>query len=222
MKASTDRKRVSNRTLLYFPIVHSQSEMGKLGKTIRKVTQQKLGRRVWQRKVDLVDRFWEHLAEIVFQDLAIPYARTRVYQDGLPVCDKEIEIVTEIAKLGSPNHRLLLQLREKGATIMGTESAELLIREYRLAKEILNAGDAREALELEAQQKAAGEQLLEKRDAFIAARIDQTLLAGETGLLFLGMLHSPVARLPPDIRVLYPLEGLLEKGGPLDSEVRKR
>ncbi len=213
---------MTSRALFYFPIVHSQSEMGALGQAIMKVTQQKLGRRGWRRKVDLVGRFWLSIEDIVFKNLELPYARTRVYQDGLAVCDKEQEIVAEIARLGSPNHQLLLRLKENGATIMGTESAELLIKEYRLAKKILEAGDALDAAKIEVRQKAESDLLLEQRDAFIAARIGQTLQSGETGLLFLGMLHNPVARLPADIQVLYPLDGLLGKGGPLDKEAHVR
>jgi hypothetical protein len=205
-------KAMTSRTLFYFPIVHSQSEMGALGQSIMKVTQQKLGRRVWRRKVDLVGRFWSSIEDIVFKNLSLPYALTRVYQDGLPVCDKEEEIVADIARMGSPNHRLLLRLKEKGAMIMGTESAELLIEEYQLAKKILEVKDARAAMKIEAKQKVASNLLLEKRDAFIAARIAGTLQAGETGILFLGMLHNPVARLPADIQVLCPLGGLLTKG----------
>jgi hypothetical protein len=199
------------RTLIYFPVMHSQSEMGGLAESITRVTQQRLGQCVWQRRVDLVERFWLGIETIVFKDLALPYAQTRVYQDGLPICDKEAEIVADIAKMGSPNHQLLLRLKEKGATIMGTESAELLIEEYHLAKKILEATNARDVMRIEAQQKTASDRLLEKRDAFIAARIGQTLLAGETGILFLGMLHNPLAHLPADIHVLCPLDGLLKE-----------
>jgi len=213
---------VTSRTLYYLPIIHSQSEMGALGKALKKVTQQRLGHRVWRRKVDLVERFWISVEEIIFQTLSLPYDRTRVYQDGLPVCDKEEEIVAEIARMGSPNHQLLLRLKEKGATVMGTESAELLIEEYKLTKKVLKAGDAKEAVKIEALQQATSDQLLEKRDAFIAARITATLQAGETGLLFIGMLHSPAALLPADIQVIYPLAGLLEKGGPLDDEANEQ
>ncbi len=200
---------MSERRIFYFPIIHSQSEMGNLGQSILKATQKKLGRRGWRRKLDLVGQFWSSVEKIVLHDLALPYAKTRVYQDGLPICDKEAEIVEDIAKKGSPNHQLLLRLKEKGATIMGTESADLLIQEYQLAKKLLGAKNPQESLRLKAEQKETSDVLLEKRDAFIAERIGQTLQAGETGLLFLGMLHNPVARLPPDIQVLFPLGNLL-------------
>ena len=201
---------MTSRTLLYFPIVHSQSDMGALGESIRKVTLQKLGERVWRRKVNLIDRFWSD-AESILDALSLSYALTRVYQDGLPVCGKELEIVAELAKKDSPNHRLLDRLRAKGATIMGTESTELLIEEYKLTKRILEAGDVQKALDIEAEHKATSDYLLEKRDAFIAARIDQTLQAGETGILFLGMLHNLDGRLSKDINVLYPMNRPFDK-----------
>ena len=40
-----------------------------------------------------------------------------------------------------------------------------------------------------------------ERDAFIARRIDETLKEGETGILFLGMLHKVTEILPSDITV---------------------
>ena len=43
--------------------------------------------------------------------------------------------------------------------------------------------------------------ILDMRDLYIAERIGQTLKQGETGLIFLGMLHSLKGRLPDDIRV---------------------
>ena len=198
---------MTSRTLLYFPIVHSQLDMGALSESVRKVTLQKLGERVWRRKVNLVKRFWYDV-ENILNKLTLSYAQTRVYQDGLPVCGKELDIVAELAKKGSPNHRILVLLMEKGATVMGTESAELLIEEYHLIKKILETGDVKDAIAIEARQKAASDLLLKKRDEFIAARIDQTLQPGETGLLFLGMLHNPAVLLPEDIHVHYPLNRL--------------
>jgi hypothetical protein len=54
--------------------------------------------------------------------------------------------------------------------------------------------------------------LLQRRDQFMARRISQTLLAGETGLLFVGILHSVEPWLDQDIRVLHPVRQAL-KGG---------
>jgi hypothetical protein len=201
---------MTSRTLYYIPIIHTQSDMGTLSESIKRITLQKLGERTWRRKNNLIEKFWSGI-EDTLDALSLSYAQTRVYQDGLPVCAKELSIVAEIAKKGSPNHRLLVRLLEKGATIMGTESAELLIEEYQLIKRILESGEVKKALEIEARQKAASNLLLEKRDAFIAARIAATLQAGETGILFLGMLHNLAGGLPEDIHVLYPINRPLDK-----------
>ena len=40
----------------------------------------------------------------------------------------------------------------------------------------------------------------------MAQRINDTLKDGETGILFLGMLHSLERYLNPDIKVIYPLQ----------------
>jgi len=195
---------MASRTLRYFPIIHSQPDMGALSESIRKVTLQKLGERVWRRKINLVERFWSEIIDAL-QTLSLDYKRTRVYQDGLPICGKELDIVLELAKKGNLNHQLLMRLHEQGATIMGTESVDLLMEEYAINKKILASGDFYQVTELAAMQKAASDLLLEKRDAFIASRIDQTLQAGETGILFLGMLHHVAGRLPEDMEILYPI-----------------
>jgi len=201
-----------SRTLLYIPIIHSQSDMGTLSESFRKITLQKLGARVWHQKVNLVDRFWTTV-EDTLNSLSDVYEQTRLYQDGVPVCGKELDIGKELAKNGSLNHQLLVRLIEKGATIMGTESPDLLIEEYQLTHLILESGDLKEAIRMETMQKATSSLLLAKRDAFIAARIDRTLSVGETGILFLGLLHNPAVLLPSDIKVLYPMHKPLDKKG---------
>ncbi len=55
--------------------------------------------------------------------------------------------------------------------------------------------------------------LLERRDQFIAKQIDQTLAPGETGLIFLGMLHNLQGRLPADVALLF-----LSQARPGESE----
>ena len=155
--------------------------------------------------MSLVDKLWDQIEQAI-EGLVLAYERVRVYQDGLPVCGREFEIVTELAKAGSRNHRLLLHLREKGATIMGTESSELLVEEYQLVKEALATGEPPLATRGEARRKALRDSLLKRRDQYIARRVNGTLGMGETGLIFLGMLHSLGSWLDKDIRVVYPID----------------
>ncbi|MBI4495928.1 MAG: hypothetical protein HY697_03235 [Deltaproteobacteria bacterium] len=133
----------------------------------------------------------------------------------MPVCGREVEIVTELAEAGSPNHRLLRRLMERGAKLEGTESAALLMEEYALAKRVLEAKDARQAQAIEARQGSQSGALLLARDRFIARRIHETLLPGETGLLFLGLLHDLRRWLDRRIRVFPPF---LPPGHPKGEE----
>ena len=73
---------------------------------------------------------------------------------------------------------------------MGTESAELLLEEYQLVKQVFTGEMSRGPSGQAARAHELQHSLLQRRDQFIASRISQTLLGGETGLLFVGMLHS--------------------------------
>lgn len=193
---------ILERTLIYIPIIHTQADMGALSEAVRRATLQKLGKKSWKRKVHLTDKMWTDIEQVI-DALDLPYGKVRLYQDGLPVCGREVEIVTELAKAGGRNHRLVLRLMERGATIMGTESSELLVEEYERIKQMMAAGGTLEASKSKAPQKALGDLLLIKRDQFIADRINNTLRAGETGILFLGMLHALENWLDKDIKVIY-------------------
>jgi hypothetical protein len=196
--AAIVRDVTTQRVLIHVPIIHTQADMGTLGERIKRGLVQRFGECWWQSKANLIDRGWDEIeAALVNPD--IPYERVRVYQDGLPVCERELDIVKELAMAGSRNHRLLLEIARRGATIMGTESGELLIEEYGRVRRLLGSCEARAKHE---DVKASGAALIQKRDRFIAHRIDATLTRGEIGMLFLGMLHSVAAFLPADIRLL--------------------
>lgn len=85
---------------------------------------------------------------------------------------------------------------------MGTESPELLREEYEANKKIIECGASPNTA---CPDEAYLASLLEKRDSFIATRIVETLRPGETGLIFLGMLHSLEPLLPRDIEVIHPM-----------------
>lgn len=201
--------------LVYIPIIHTQADMGGLGPSFQRMKLSKLGRQGLARHAGLVAKMWDQIERVV-DNLPVVAGKVRVYQDGLPVCGHEQQIVSQLAEAGSRNHRLLLRLEARGAVLMGTESGELLVEEYRLASAALAAGGAGGPASREARQKASRDALLEKRDRYIAARINATLAAGETGILFLGMLHAVNRRLDPDVRVVYPA------GPPQDSRGHAR
>lgn len=190
-----------DRELLYLPIVHTQVDMGSLGTSIAGAKASAIGQSGAARAAARVQRLWDEI-ESFLNKLPDNLQSVRVYQDGLAVCGRETEIVTELAEAGSRNYALLLKLQARGAVLMGTESPELLVEEYRLALAAFApgavAGRGKDRLR---------DSLLDRRDRFIAERIDQTLLAGETAILLIGMLHKIGRFLPPGIAVHYPLAG---------------
>jgi hypothetical protein len=204
---------LTGRRLLHIPIIHSQAEMGSLSPTIQAIMVQKLGPKGWERNVSLIDGIWTQIEQAIDR-WSLPYEKVRLYQDGLPVCGRELEIVSELAKAGSRNHQLLLRLKERGATLMGTESADLLVREYRLIKQTLAANDPASVARREARHQESSRCLLKRRDQAIAERINHTLCRGEIGLLFLGMLHSLEGGLAQDIQVTHPLYPPSPEGHP--------
>jgi hypothetical protein len=179
--------------------------MGTLAKELGSRLVKELGPQFLRKKETAVESLW-HSIETTLAKIQLPYGRVRIYQDGLPVCGKETEIVNQLANVGSRNHRLIAELAKKGATIMGTESAELLIEEYRRVKQILAESGA---MAKDDPAIDAGAALIEKRDRFMAERIDRTLQPGEIGLLFIGMLHSVQRYLAGDITVIamHPFSG---------------
>lgn len=195
------------RVLIHIPIIHTQADMGALARSVRRVTVQKLGRQAWKRHGEVIGRMWTEIRRTV-EGWELPWEKVRLYQDGLPRCGREAEIVADLASAKSPNHQLLLSLIKRGATLMGTESPELLLEEYRLVQQVLAAKDPEEAVRVEARHGARSRSLLARRDQYIARRINETLRAGETGLLFLGMLHSLDSRLAKDIQVTQPIRRL--------------
>jgi hypothetical protein len=189
------------RKLVYLPIIHTAADMGTLGASIRGMKLSTLGRQGLKQNAAVVDKMWEELERVV-SNLPVPPGTVRVYQDGLPVSGHEQEIVSELAAAGHRNHGLLLKLQARGATLMGTESPELLVEEYQLATAAFACGASART---EVRQKQLRDTLLEKRDRYIGDRINRTLGAGESGILFMGMLHEVTRYLDPDIAVVYPL-----------------
>lgn len=195
---------VASRKLIYVPIIHTQADMGALRDTVQRLKTRRLGRKGLERNLNLIDGLWTEIEKTIDR-LPLSYEKVRLYQDGLPVCGREVEIVCDLARAGTRNHQLLLRLKERGATIMGTESSELLLEEYELIKGLLASGEPVGTKSIAARQKGLSDSLLKRRDMYIAHRINETLRANETGILFIGMLHRLTQWLAKDVRVTYPL-----------------
>lgn len=180
-----------------------------MGSLIEKVKQEyirRYGAQKWEEHLKAIKGIWTEIRRTV-ESLNLHYKSVRLYQDGLPECGREPDIVKEVADRGSPNHQLLVDLMELGATVMGTEDPRLLVEEYRLHKESDPSSPHYDAKQLQEQSNS----LLAQRDRHIAERINTTLLSGESGLLFLGMAHSVEPLLNEDIEVKNLLPALLSK-----------
>jgi hypothetical protein len=189
----------ASRRLIQIPIIHTQADLGTLGVHVRDLYVRRAGRRRWEEHIRTVERLWHNLGDALGR-LELDPPRTRLYQDGLPVCGREEDIVRELAAAGSCNHRILLDLMAKGCHLTGTESPELLLEEYNLTRAQLEQRARRPRPGSAGAQ--ACQSLLDRRDRFIADRIAHTLEEGWTGILFLGMLHALAHHLPADIQVL--------------------
>jgi len=184
------------RRLIHIPIIHTSADLGSLSESVRTRYLEEFGPLVWVQRERAVENLWQAIRAKINR-LEVPYHAVRLYQDGLPVCGFEQQIVEQLARAGSCNHQLLLELIGKGATLMGTEDPQLLMQEYQMQQQA--AANQPPADQGGAQQAARAKNLLEARDRFIAQRIAATLGAGETGLLFLGAAHRLEMSEFPDI-----------------------
>ncbi len=177
------------RQLIYIPVIHTQVDMGSMADALKKSYLDRHGEEKWASRVKAIDQMWEGIQRKI-EELNLDCHRVKLYQDGLPICDKEIEIVNEVASRGSHNYQILKELLQKGCTLMGTESPELLIKEYQMIKEAAQSkGKNRPFLE-KLRLWLAARKILRDRDQFIAQRIVETLQDEETGILFMGIHHQ--------------------------------
>jgi hypothetical protein len=188
------------RMVIWVPIVHSQEDMGRLREAVRRHHVERNGEKCWEEHVRAVAEVWDGIRRRVLGS-GLDLRSVRLYQDGLPVCGREAAIVADLAEAGSENHRLLADLIAGGAALEGTESPELLLREYELALKMLGTPGARASFGTWPEFDGLGRELLDLRDRFIAGQIDRTLKPGETGIVFLGMLHALPRFLPSDVCV---------------------
>lgn len=196
------------RTLIVIPIIHTEHDMGSLREQIKQEYVTRYGHEKWTEHLKSIDEVWSGIRQMIAA-LELPYASVRLYQDGLPLCGKEADVVKEVAARGSKNHQLLVELMKQGARLMGTEDPDLLLQEYQFLQGALGGGEQGHEKQREDQSRS----LLSERDRFIAGRINATLSADEIGLLFLGLAHSVEPLLDADILVRQLLPSLRERQG---------
>ena len=188
------------RRLLYIPIVHTASDMGSMARGLEQASIETAGRRLAAVQRTAVDEMWDGLER---KTLCLPLPpRFLLYQDGLPLCGIEEEIITKTADRGSRNYRLLVQLMARGGVPVGTEDPELLVEEYQAVRDCIEASP-RQKSAATSRYREKSVRLLLARDAFVAQRVDETLPEDGLGLLFMGLMHRVDERLPEDIDLHY-------------------
>ncbi|MFT6753788.1 MAG: hypothetical protein ACJA2O_003984 [Candidatus Azotimanducaceae bacterium] len=182
------------RALILLPIIHSPADLG----TLNAATERSRNEDQTLRYLDAVEHFWT-VVDGVIEGMNLNYHQLKVYQDSLPVCNVVDRIVADVAASGSKNYALLKTLQEKGATLMGTESSDLLEQEKALMTDVLQSADHSN------ESAKRGQELLSQRDSFIGQRINESLADEEMGLIFVGIMHDIEPHLSSDIVVIKPL-----------------
>ena len=188
------------RTLYYIPIIHTSADMGSLAKAVTERGIDQVGERNWETHVSTVHRFWDRIAEYC---ASLPAAGMIVYQDGL-VAEGEIgaKIIAVGAESGSRNYEIVLSLMRRGAQIVKTEEFKLVLEERDRIMALVNAPTFKTKISAFIKYRFVKHGLLKRRDVFIARRINETLVDGGVGILFIGACHNVKSRLPKDIKVI--------------------
>lgn len=198
------------RTLYYVPIIHTSQELGSMGIFFERVEEQTLGR---QKAVMLkmeIQNYWQLVAERLTH-VPLMYNQLYIYMDSLPTLEEAKNLIQkDYVQRGLPTYLLIDSLVTKGAKLIGTESPELLQAECNHWQGVVQTIKEKRTVSFEedSQSKKRAKELLQKRDAFIAQRINETLLDGYEAILFIGGLHKVIEeldKLEEARKLTYPL-----------------
>lgn len=187
------------RTLIYVPIIHSSADLGSIAKEVTKRGIADLGQELWEKHRRTVEGFWNVVSDY-FDSMDVK--EVKIYQDGM-VAEDEVgkKIAEDTAKAGSKNYQLILKLLDRGAVLVKTEEFKLVKKEYDRLHAITQAKSIARKIIAFIKYKLVKATLLNKRDSFIAKRINETLGPDEKGILFIGAFHKIKKRLPKSIQV---------------------
>ena len=187
------------RTLTYVPVIHTSADLGSMAKHVDKRGAAHLGEDHWNKYRKTVEGFWN--AMLYYFD-SVDVSEVKIYQDGMMI-EGEIgqKIVEEGVKAGSKNYEIVARLLQKGAVLVKTEDFKLVKEEHDRIVAIIQAKSMFKKLRALIKYKLIKKRLLDKRDEFIAQRINETLKENEKGIIFIGAFHNVKKRLARDIQI---------------------
>lgn len=188
------------RTLIYVPIIHTSADLGSIAKDVAKRGIADLGEKLWMEHKKTVNGFWDAISNYFYP---LDVSGIKIYQDGM-IAEGEVgeKIVEETSKAGSKNYELVSSLLKKGAILVRTEDFKLVKEERDSLLKITQTKHLAKKLLSFIKYKLTKDMLLNRRDRFIVKRIDETLNAGEKGIIFIGAYHNIKKRLPKDIQII--------------------
>lgn len=188
------------KTLIYVPIIHTSADLGSLADEVTKRGIADLGEEFWEEHKKTVDGFWGSISDYFDSE---DVSGVKIYQDGM-VGEGEVaeKIVEEGVKAGSKNYELVSKLVGRGAILVKTEDFNLVKHELDRLREITQAKNIKEKIISFVKYKLNKNSLLNKRDKFIAKKIDETLHHSEKGILFIGAYHDIKKNLPRSIHAI--------------------
>jgi len=187
------------RKIIYVPVIHMSADMGSIAKQVNKRGIKGFGEEFWEKHKETISGFWDSIVKY-FADMKV--GNFKIYQDGL-VADGEVgqKIVEEGIRAGSKNYQIVGDLLKKGAVLVQTEDFPLVKKERDRIVSISQSKTITGKLLAYMKYKLTKNELLKKRDKYIAKRIFETLDHGETGILFIGAYHNVIPKLSGEVHV---------------------
>jgi len=190
------------RKLIYVPIIHSAADMGSLGKAMRHTEVSDSGASRFEKHKQTIDGYWQ-VIEAYFDSYNFENTNLKVYQDGMFLeGDMALRIIKDGISAGSKNSTIVLNLIQRGATLMQTEEIKLVMDEYNAIQAMLKSKNPLNKIFYLLRYKLLKPLFLKRRDRYIAQRIAASLAPKETAVLFIGAFHHIIQKLPKDISVI--------------------
>lgn len=186
------------RILYYLSIVHAREDYGEFGGIIWKAIEQNSSpqvRKYFEEKAREIQDFWKLAGEEIVKEIK-DFKGVRIYQDGFPVGERNkiLEFFNYVIKDNpkSSNYLLIKELLARGAILEGTEDMNLVKEQWEIYLKAAQVKTQEEQTRILRLNALRSEELTQKRDEFIAERINKTLPDGGKGLLLIGAEHKVI------------------------------